>query len=150
MAARFVLSEYKHFVDYFIQINPIVSRRSLFDERANARDNRARTITVFNNTLDRLPPFRQVRCRSREPTQTRIAVRNNRGQRLVYFMSDRSGQLADSHNASDVRQLRLSFAQSFVCLSELFRSFLDLQFELVARLLESFFGLPPFRAHPTG
>src|SRR6185369_12230071 len=130
MAARFVLSECKHFVDYFVQINPIASRRCLFDERANARDNFARTIAVFNNTLDRLPPFRQVGRRSRKPTQARVAVRNNRGQRLVYFMSDRSSQLADSHDASDVRQLCLSFAQSLVRLSELVRSFLDLHLEL--------------------
>src|SRR6185369_2386473 len=140
----------KHFVDYLVQINPIASRRSLFDERANARDNFASTIAVFNNTLDRLTPFRQVGRRACKPTQARIAVRNNRGQRLVYFVSDRRGQLADSHDARDVRQLCLSFAQSLVCLSELVCSFLDLHLEVVARLLEFFFGLSPFRAHPTG
>src|SRR5215213_599874 len=102
MTARFVLSERQHFNDYFVQVNPITARRSLFDQRANARDHFARTITVFDNTLYCLSPFRQVwRC-SGKPAQAGITIRNDGREWLVYFMSDRSGQLAESHDASNV------------------------------------------------
>src|SRR5262249_50966621 len=89
ISACFVLCECKHLDNHFVEIDQIASRWRLFHEGANSRDDCARTVTVFNDAFDGLPCFSEVGSCAAKPTQSRISIRDDRGEWLVYFMCDR-------------------------------------------------------------
>jgi hypothetical protein len=60
-----------------------------------------------------------------QPSQTGPGVGHRRGNRLIHFVRQRSGQLAHGGHAADVREIGLHLAQSLALLIHPFDSVVD-------------------------
>ena len=77
---------------------------------ANPLDDRAGSVSVPHNVVERLPRLVHVRRLSAEPTQPRLGVQDRSSDRLVHFMGDRGRKLPHRRDAVRVRQLHLRLA----------------------------------------
>src|SRR5271169_1096102 len=81
---------------------------------ANAADNLAGSSAVPHDTPERLPDFVETRRFCAEPTQARIGVGDDRGNRLIDFVRDRGGHLPQQHDPIEAREIGLGLLQSLL------------------------------------
>jgi len=90
---------------------PLTTPRKQRARLPNPRDDGTRAIGIVNYFRQRVPNFCQMWCAFRKKIETGIGVVEDRGERLVDFMGDGSGQFAHRGHASDMSELRLRLLQ---------------------------------------
>src|SRR5258708_20537892 len=80
-------------------------------ERPDPPDYLTRPIAVIDNTFRRASRSGEVRSSAIEPAQTSFGVGDDGGERLVHFMRDGGGQLAQGCYAHAIRPVRLRVPQ---------------------------------------
>ena len=80
-------------------------------ERSNARDHLACPIAIADNAAHGVARFIEVWGRRGKPAQRGIGVCDDGGERLVDFMRNRRGHLAQSCHARNVGELHLCMVQ---------------------------------------
>ena len=86
ISLHFALRQRDHFTYDLIDVEPILLRRSLFNQGANSGDDFARSMSVIHHKGNRIPRFFQVFCI--EPAQTGAGIVDECAERLVDFMGN--------------------------------------------------------------
>src|SRR6266849_5239374 len=80
-------------------------------ERANSGDYLARPIPVADDALGSFSSLLEIGRLTHQPAQAGAAVGDNGGKRLINFMRDGGGHLAQRSDPRDVSEFRLRFMQ---------------------------------------
>ena len=93
---------------HLVDVQLILARRRLRDERANPADDVAGSSPIADDPIKRLPNLLRIGWLHIEPAQSGLCVGDHRGDRLIDLMGDRGRQLPHGRDAIGVRE-RLSF-----------------------------------------
>jgi hypothetical protein len=104
---QFAARQRNDFADRIVDVQPILARLRLRDERANPTDDVAGSSPIADDPIKRLLNLLRVRWLHIEPAQSGLCVGDHRGDRLIDLMSDRGRQLPHGRDAIGVRE-RLS------------------------------------------
>src|SRR6266550_5298312 len=111
ISLHFALPEPYHFTYCLVDVEPISLRRSFFNQGANSGDDLARSLSVIQHKLNRIPRFFQIFCI--EPAQTGAGIVDQRAERLIDFMGNRGSHLSQRRHPRDMSQLHLRSAKCF-------------------------------------
>jgi hypothetical protein len=104
--------------DRLVHVQRVAARRHLVNEAADACDDFAGSITVPNDTAQRLPDLAQVRRPAVKPPQGGVGIGDDRADRLIDFVGNRRREVpqGDDPVGVDKRQrvLLLGFEQAHV------------------------------------
>src|ERR1700683_3828044 len=112
MAEHLTPHQQNSLADDIVDVQRYHLRLGPFGERANPLNHFARPMGLPDHTLDRGSYIVSSWRLEREQSQANLAVRDDGGDRLVNFVGDRSRQLSQSHQPTDVREFRLRLLQS--------------------------------------
>src|SRR5882757_4949358 len=104
MAEHLTLQQQDNVVDDLIYRQRYLQRVGLLGKRAYPPDDLGCSITVANHAFHRGARFVELRRIATEPAQARVAIGDDGCERLVHFVRDRSRQLSQSREASDVSE----------------------------------------------
>src|ERR1700730_18103178 len=90
-------------------------RWHFLDERANAGDDFAGSLSVLDNSLEGLTRLLYIRRMGSEPAQSSICIGDYSRDRLVDFMGNRSRQLAESRQPIDMSKFCSRVLQCGAC-----------------------------------
>src|SRR5260370_13514530 len=114
MAEQLTLHQGDNLLDDVIEVERRRLRVGLFRERTDATDHLSRPLGALDDVLSGATRFVQVGSFAVEPAQASLGVGDDGGERLVYFMGDRCGQLAQGRRACGMGEICLRFAKSLL------------------------------------
>ena len=110
--AQFAAGQRYNFEDCLVDVQLIVQRRRLSDERAYPADEVAGSSTIPDDPVKCLTNLFQIWRLGTKPAPRCIGIGQRRGDRLADFMGDRSRQLACGCHPIGVGELHLRIAQA--------------------------------------
>ena len=119
VAPDFIRGKLDHLRDLDVDVDQVLARRLALHQRADPADDLARAPAVGGNALERAPRLHGFGRIGREPARAGGRVRHHRTERLVHFVGDRRGELAEHGHARNAGELRSSDLQRVVLAAQL-------------------------------
>ena len=107
-SAQFAARQCDDFADHLVDVQQVLARRGLSDERTHPADDVAGSSPGPDDPIESLSNLLRIGWLHIEPAQSGLRIGDHRGDRLIDLMGDRGRQLPHGHDAVGVRE-RLSF-----------------------------------------
>ena len=111
MTRRLVPDQRHHFLDQVIEVEQALLGPGLADQRADPLNDFARALAVADHVPDRRLHFVKPRDIAIEPAQAGLAMRHDRGKRLIDLVRDGGGNRTQAGDTRDMGNLRLRLMQ---------------------------------------
>ena len=101
---QFVLQQGHHLINGIVDVERHLLGVGFFQQAADPLDHLARPVAILDDPFHRAADVVEVRCFAAKKAQARLAIGDDRRERLIHFMGDRGAYFTKRRHPAGVSQ----------------------------------------------